>query len=91
MSDHLVLQGMQTFVDFCHKSLTPNLSLSLPTPLTFHYLHSRHVVGIAIGYSKAIVVDMGMCLQGNDESELPEVLFGCCTCLRLDTTTAKPL
>jgi hypothetical protein len=27
---------------------------------------------------------MGMCLQGNDESELPEVLFGGCTLINVD-------
>eukprot|EP00602_Paraphysomonas_sp_CaronLab_P009173 CAMPEP_0185031902 /NCGR_PEP_ID=MMETSP1103-20130426/19612_1 /TAXON_ID=36769 /ORGANISM="Paraphysomonas bandaiensis, Strain Caron Lab Isolate" /LENGTH=598 /DNA_ID=CAMNT_0027567581 /DNA_START=465 /DNA_END=2261 /DNA_ORIENTATION=- len=52
---------------------------------------AKHTVGIAIGYSKAIVVDMGFCLQGNDENELPEVLMGACSCIHLDTTVAKKL
>lgn len=51
----------------------------------------RHTVGLAIGYSKAIVVDMGFCLQGNDDSELPEVLMGATSCIHLDTTVAKKL
>ena len=52
---------------------------------------ARNVVGLAIGYSKAIVVDIGFCLQGNEEHELPEVLLGGCTCVHIDTTTAKKL
>jgi len=52
---------------------------------------ARNVVGLAMGYSKNIVVDMGLCLQGNDESELPEVLFGACTCIHVDASTAKKL
>jgi hypothetical protein len=42
------------------------------------------VVGLAIGFSKTIEVDMAMCLQGNEESELPEVVFGGCKCRRVD-------
>lgn len=52
---------------------------------------ARNVVGLAIGYSKNIVVDMGFCLQGNDEDELPEVLMGSCTCAHVDSTTVKKL
>jgi hypothetical protein len=42
------------------------------------------VVGLAIGFSKTIEVDMAMCLQGTEESELPEVVFGGCKCRRVD-------
>lgn len=52
---------------------------------------ARNVVGLAIGYSKAIVVDIGLCLQGNEEEELPEVLMGGCTCIHVDSTTVKKL
>ena len=52
---------------------------------------ARNVVGLAIGYSKNIVVDIGFCLQGNEEHELPEVLMGGCTCVHIDTSTAKKL
>lgn len=52
---------------------------------------ARNVVGLAIGYSKAIVVDMGICLQGNDDDELPEVLIGACTCIKVDMSLAKKL
>lgn len=52
---------------------------------------ARNVVGLAMGYSKAIVVDMGFCLQGNDEEELPEVLMGGCTCIHVDAGVAKKL
>ena len=49
---------------------------------------ARNIVGLAMGYSKAIVVDMGFCLQGNDEDELPEVLMGASTVDHLDFTRA---
>ena len=52
---------------------------------------ARNVVGLAVGYAKNIVVDMAICLQGNAEDELPEVLMGCCTCAHIDVTTAKKL
>lgn len=52
---------------------------------------ARNVTGLAMGYSKAIVVDMGFCLQGNEEDELPEVLMGGCTCIHVDAATAKKL
>jgi len=52
---------------------------------------ARNVVGLAMGYSKAIVVEMGFCLQGNEEDELPEVLMGGCTCVNVDASTAKKL
>ena len=44
-----------------------------------------------MGYSKNIVVDMGICLQGNEEEELPEVLMGTCSFVHVDHTTAKKL
>jgi hypothetical protein len=50
---------------------------------------ARNVVGLAMGYSKAIIVDMGFCLQGNDEDELPEVLMGASTVSHLDFSKAK--
>ena len=45
---------------------------------------ARNVVGIALGYSKSIVVSMGFCLQGNEEEELPEILMGSCTVVHVD-------
>ena len=52
---------------------------------------ARNVVGLAIGYSKAIVVDMGICLQGNEENELPEVMIGATSCIHVDMGLAKKL
>jgi hypothetical protein len=52
---------------------------------------AKNVVGLALGYAKNIVVDMGFCLQGNEEDELPEVLMGTCTCAHVDLTTVKKL
>jgi hypothetical protein len=34
----------------------------------------RNIVGLALGYSKSIVVDIGFCLQGNDEVNLDKDL-----------------
>jgi hypothetical protein len=66
------------------------LTFTLLLFLLFPFLN-RNVVGLAMGYSKNIVVDMGFCLQGNEEDELPEVLMGACTCVRVDATTVKKL
>jgi hypothetical protein len=52
---------------------------------------ARNVVGLAMGYAKNIVVDMGLCLQGNDESELPEVLMGAVSVVHVDASVAKKL
>lgn len=52
---------------------------------------NRNVCGLAIGYSKTIVVDLGMCLQGDEEDELPEVLLGGFTSVHVDCSKAKPL
>jgi hypothetical protein len=54
-------------------------------------LLSRNVCGLAIGYSKTIVVDLGMCLQGDEEDELPEVLLGGFTSVHVDCSKSKPL
>ena len=48
-------------------------------------------MGLAFGYSKAIVVDMGFCLQGNCDDELPEVLLGATTSIHVDASVAKKL
>lgn len=58
--------------------------LSHPNRNPLSHRHCRQVVGLAIGFSKTIEVDMAMCLQGNEESELPEVVFGGCKCRRVD-------
>ena len=42
---------------------------------------ANQTVGLCIGVSTAIVVDMGICLQGNEEDELPEVMICACTCV----------
>lgn len=49
---------------------------------------ARNVTGMAIGYSKALIVDMGFCLQGNDENELPEVMMGGVSVKHIDMSTA---
>ena len=67
-------------------------SPTAPTqPFPPHPPAHRQVVGLAIGYSRAIEVDMAMCLQGNEESELPEVIFGGCKCRRVDMSVAKKI
>ena len=52
---------------------------------------AKYIVGLAIGASKAVVVDMGFCLQGESGDELPEVLMGCVTCDHIDCSTAAPI
>ena len=52
---------------------------------------AKYIVGMAIGASKIVVVDMGFCLQGEDEEELPEVLMGAVTCDHIDCGTAVPI
>ena len=52
---------------------------------------AKQTVGLAIGMSKLITVDMGFCLQGNSENELPEILMGACRCDRIDCGLAKKL
>lgn len=52
---------------------------------------ARNVVGIAIGYAKVIVVDIALCLQGDEDEELPEVLMGGVSCVHIDMTKAKKL
>lgn len=53
---------------------------------------AKNVVGIALGYSKSIVVSMGFCLQGNEEEELPEILMGAVTVVHVDYLEGtKPL
>jgi len=52
---------------------------------------ARNACGLAIGYSKSIVVDLGFVLQGNEEHELPEVLMGCYSCYRVDMSTGTRL
>eukprot|EP00606_Chrysophyceae_sp_TOSAG23-5_P001080 GSChrysophyteH2.ASY1.ANO1.1457.1 assembled CDS len=49
---------------------------------------AKYTVGIAQSYSKTMHCDMGLCLQGNDANELPEVLFGGCSAINLDTSKA---
>jgi hypothetical protein len=46
---------------------------------------------MAMGYSKNVTVDIGFCLQGSEESELPEVIMGACRFVHVDLATAKKL
>jgi hypothetical protein len=42
------------------------------------------VIRLSLGYAKTLVVDMGFLFEGDDESELPERLFGCVRLKRID-------
>lgn len=42
------------------------------------------VVRLALGYSKNLVVDMAFVLQGDEEGELPEKVFGVSRVSNLD-------
>jgi len=52
---------------------------------------ARNIVGMTMGYAKSVVVDLGFCLQGERGEELPEVLLGAFSCVRVDTTQAKKI
>ena len=52
---------------------------------------AKYSTSIAIGACSMVVVDMGFCLQGENDDELPEVLMGCVKCDHIDISTAKPL
>lgn len=52
---------------------------------------SRSIVSTMMGVSTSMVVDIGMCLQGNEEEELPEVLMCDVIASRVDVTTATKL
>jgi hypothetical protein len=42
------------------------------------------VIRLSLGYAKTLVVDMGFLFEGDDESTLPERLFGCARIKHLD-------
>ncbi|KAG5185451.1 hypothetical protein JKP88DRAFT_312182 [Tribonema minus] len=50
-----------------------------------------NTVSLAIGHAKALVVDMGICIQGDNESELPERLIGTVRLTNLDMSSCEPL
>jgi hypothetical protein len=52
---------------------------------------AKYATGIAMNYCKTLVCDMGMCLQGNEDNELPEVLFGGITAINMDISKAVKL
>jgi hypothetical protein len=42
------------------------------------------VIRLSLGYAKTLVVDMGFLFEGDDESALPERIFGCARVKRID-------
>lgn len=42
------------------------------------------VIRLSLGYAKTLVVDMGFLFEGDDESTLPERIFGCARVKRID-------
>lgn len=52
---------------------------------------ARNAVRVCSGYSKILVIDIGLCLQGNDDDELPEVMMGGVQLIHMDLTEAKRL
>ena len=52
---------------------------------------ARNAVKISSGYSKILVIDMGFCLQGDEASELPEVMMGACELIHMDLSVAQRL
>ena len=50
-----------------------------------------NTVGMCLGVSEKLIVDMGIVLQGNEEEELPEVMLASVTGVHLDVSLAKDL
>ncbi len=50
-----------------------------------------NVVGLCRGYAKQIIVDIGICLEGRAESELPEQMIGVVRLLHPEVHRAEPL
>ncbi len=50
-----------------------------------------NIVGLCRGYARQIVVDIGICLEGRAESELPEQMIGVVRMLNPDVDRAEPL
>jgi hypothetical protein len=42
------------------------------------------VIRLSLGYAKTLVVDMGFLFEGDEESALPERIFGCARVKRID-------
>ena len=49
------------------------------------------VVRLAAGYAKTLVVDLGLVIQGEDASELPERVVACWRIKFMDLACAKPI
>ena len=50
---------------------------------------ANHTVGMCLGSSTSIRVDLGITLQGEAEEELPEIMLACITGVRVDIGRAK--
>ncbi|CAM9581770.1 unnamed protein product [Discosporangium mesarthrocarpum] len=52
---------------------------------------AARIVGLCRGYAQSLVVELGICLEGRCEEELPEQCIGVIRLVRLDLTGAEPL
>ncbi|OQR88173.1 hypothetical protein ACHHYP_07287 [Achlya hypogyna] len=52
---------------------------------------ANNIVGLCRGYAERLVVDLSLTLQGNNEEELPERIFGSVRFAHLDFTKAEPI
>lgn len=52
---------------------------------------ANRVVGLVIGYTKKLVIDMGFLVEGQRPDELPERLFGAARLVHIDMGVAQPL
>jgi hypothetical protein len=50
-----------------------------------------NIVSLCRGYARQLVVDMGICFEGREESELPEGVLGVVRLTRVDMEQAEPL
>jgi hypothetical protein len=42
------------------------------------------VIRLSLGYARTLVIDMGFLFEGNDETTLPERIFGCVRIKNMD-------
>ena len=62
-----------------------------PLPLPACSSVAKSVTGLVTGYAKTLKIDMGLCLEGKDESELPEVVMASCCAIHVDLTNPPQL
>jgi hypothetical protein len=52
---------------------------------------ARNITGLVIGYAKSLEIDMAITIQGEKDSELPEVVMASCSAVHVDVLCAQDL